>query len=192
MFDYNGAWGEKKVIKTIENFYKKESSYYLINAFDIDVVSKALEFDEKILVENKIDHLLLCPKGIFVLETKSWKNFTEKGIEKCINQLRKSQTVIEKIFDEDFFTKVKYAIVTTKSPMEIPEPTEYYSVHLKDLQRFIDGLDEVLSKDDIQLHLDRLLPHLNKEHITGSTKAVIKMKTNVVKGKRFIKRIFKS
>jgi cell division septum initiation protein DivIVA len=188
----NGAWGVIKVINAIKNSYTKESGYYLINAFDIDVVSKALDFEEKILVENKIDHLLLSPKGIFVLETKSWKNFTENGIYKCTNQLRKTQMVIEKIFDEEFFTNTKYVIVTTKSSMQLPENTGFYSVHLKDLQRFIDGFDEVLSKDDIQLQLDRLLPHLNKDHIKGSTKAVIKMKTNVVKGKRFIKRIFKS
>ena len=55
---YNGGWqGEKKVIKLLKNTLNND--YYLINEVNI---SKNAD----------VDHIVLGPNGIFVIETKNW------------------------------------------------------------------------------------------------------------------------
>lgn len=187
-----GAWGEKKVIESIKTLFKKEKDYHLINAFDITVLGNPIAFDEKILVENKIDHLLVCPKGVFILETKSWSQFDSYGKEKCINQLKKSRTVLESFFDENLTKFFQYVIVTTETKFDLTDVRDYYSVHLSDLKDFLERFDTVFSRDDITLTIDKLLPYLNESHLDTSSKTYIKMKTQIINGKRFVKRILKT
>lgn len=65
-----GAIGETSVVKTLQQL---SDDYYLINDF-------TLEFDPPIynrkeddrIFSIQIDHLLVCPSGVFLLETKNW------------------------------------------------------------------------------------------------------------------------
>ena len=65
-----GAVGESSVVKTLQQL---SDDYYLFNDF-------SLNFDPPIYNKNEndrifsiqIDHLLVCPSGVFILETKNW------------------------------------------------------------------------------------------------------------------------
>ncbi|MCW4004883.1 MAG: NERD domain-containing protein [Candidatus Bathyarchaeota archaeon] len=66
---YSGGWqGEKQVIKLLNN--KLNNDYYLINALSLRNGG------------GDIDHIVLGPNGVFVLETKNWSgNITCNGDE---------------------------------------------------------------------------------------------------------------
>jgi len=74
-----GAIGETSVVKTLS---KLSDDYYLINDF-------SLEFDPPIynrkendrIFSIQIDHLLVCPSGVFLLETKNWSKASVENLD---------------------------------------------------------------------------------------------------------------
>lgn len=72
-----GAIGESSVVKVLQ---KLSDDFYLINDF-------SMEFDPPIynkkdgdrIFSIQIDHLLICPSGVFLLETKNWSKSSIKN-----------------------------------------------------------------------------------------------------------------
>ena len=186
-----GAWGEKEVIESIKESFDGEKDYHLINAFNIDLLGKAINFNDKILTENKIDHVLLCPKGLYILETKAWNVVTEEAKKKVINQLNKSRKVFETLFDSKINEYTNYVVVTTKKPIEV-NGSSCRSISLQKFTSFIKSSNHSLPKDDINLILENLLPYLTENHVRKFDKREIIIKANIAKGKKFVKGWFKS
>ncbi|MDQ8015309.1 MAG: nuclease-related domain-containing protein, partial [Flavobacterium nitrogenifigens] len=71
-----GAIGEQKVVKTLGAL---NDDYFLINDFDVSF-SKAIynRHENDYIKSVQIDHVLVGPSGIFLIETKNW---SEKSIE---------------------------------------------------------------------------------------------------------------
>jgi hypothetical protein len=71
-----GAIGEQKVVKTLETL---SDDYYLINDFTVKF-SKALynSKEDDYINTIQIDHILVGPPGIFLIETKNW---SERSLE---------------------------------------------------------------------------------------------------------------
>lgn len=71
-----GALGEQKVVKTLEAL---SDNYFLINDFDV-TFSRAIYYsqEDEYIKSIQIDHILVAPSGIFLIETKNW---SEKSIE---------------------------------------------------------------------------------------------------------------
>jgi hypothetical protein len=186
-----GAWGEKEVIELIKESFDGEKNYHLINAFNIDLLGKAINFNDKILTENKIDHVLLCPKGLYILETKAWNVVTEEAKKEVENQLNKSRKVFETLFDSKINENTNYVVVTTKKPIEV-NGSSCRSVSLQEFTSFIKSSNHSLPKDDINLILEKLLPYLKENHVRKFDKGEIIIKANIAKGKKFVKGWFKS
>ena len=186
-----GAWGEIEVIELIKESFNREKEYYLINALNISLLGKAITFNNKILTENKIDHILLCPKGLYIIETKAWNVVTEEAKHDVINQLNKSRNVFEAIFDSKINENTTYVIVTTKKPIEV-NGSSCMSLSLQNFTDFVKSRDKSLFTDDIYLILEKLLPYLGEGHIGKFDKTGIIINAKIVKGKNFIKGLFKS
>jgi len=66
-------------LELIEYLKKLPDDCYIINGITL-ILDKAIRFDGKWLKSAQIDHLVITPAGVFVIETKNWsKEFTEHG-----------------------------------------------------------------------------------------------------------------
>jgi len=71
-----GALGEQKVAKTLETL---SDDYFLINDFDVSFSPVIYNRKENDYIKSvQIDHILIGPSGIFLIETKNW---SEKSLE---------------------------------------------------------------------------------------------------------------
>lgn len=65
-----GAIGENAVVKTLEQL---PDNYFLINDYSTKFNPPIYNKKEKDkILSIQIDHLLVCPSGVFLLETKNW------------------------------------------------------------------------------------------------------------------------
>ncbi|MDI3539637.1 MAG: hypothetical protein PWQ52_760 [Methanolobus sp.] len=72
--EYKGALGELAVI---ENLCQLPDNYYLFNDLNLEL-NDYIKFNGSPLKSAQIDHLVVGPTGIFVIETKNWsKNYTQ-------------------------------------------------------------------------------------------------------------------
>jgi hypothetical protein len=73
---YYGALAE---VKMIELLSKLPDNYYVINDVTLKL-NKSVRFDNAWLSSAQIDHLVIGPAGVFVIEVKNWsKQFSEEG-----------------------------------------------------------------------------------------------------------------
>lgn len=71
-----GALGEQKVVKRIEVL---SDEYFLINDFTVSFSPALYNKKENDYIKSvQIDHILVAPSGIFLIETKNW---SEKSLE---------------------------------------------------------------------------------------------------------------
>lgn len=71
-----GALGEQKVVKTLEAL---SDEYFLINDFNVSFLPAIHNRKENDYIKSvQIDHILVGPAGIFLIETKNW---SEKSLE---------------------------------------------------------------------------------------------------------------
>lgn len=71
-----GALGEQKVVKTLETL---SDNYFLINDFAVSFSPAIYNRKENDYIKSvQIDHILVGPSGIFLIETKNW---SEKSLE---------------------------------------------------------------------------------------------------------------
>jgi hypothetical protein len=96
-----GALGEQKVVKELENL---PDDYILINNFRclFDPPIFYTQSQENITTVQ-IDHLLLSPAGIFLIETKNWSEQSINNLlfRSPIEQVRRANFVLFKLLAED-------------------------------------------------------------------------------------------
>jgi len=190
MSKLKGAQGERKVIDTIKNKFSKEKGFHLVNAFDINLMGEAIRIDGKIRTENKIDHILICPKGIFVIETKYWKMVNDGWIKNVEKQVRAAKEVFSKIFDKEINQGLNFVILSVGKEI-ISNDENINSINLEDFEDFILSKTNCLTKDDLIVIMNKFLPYLGDSQISSFGKGALKFKNNIVKGKRFFGKLFK-
>jgi len=184
-----GTWGEKEVIEHIKESFKDKKNWFLINSFNLDTLGKAIHFGEKTITENKIDHVFLGPKGLFILETKSWSTVTDEGVDKVENQLKKSKITFDKFFGDYIeINAVEPLLVCTEKHISLPENSEYVSIPLRKLSSYIDGKNDVFTNDEVFLIMNLLYPHLDNDHLGGISIKNIKFRGLLAKTKKYLKK----
>jgi len=96
-----GALGEQKVVKTLENL---SDEYYLINDFDISFSSAIYNKQENDYIKSvQIDHILVGPSGIFLIETKNWseKSLENLSLRSPVQQIRRTSFVLFKLLNNE-------------------------------------------------------------------------------------------
>lgn len=100
-----GAIGEQKVVNTLQ---KLSDDFTLINDFNYTFKSPLKKPHEKILIKKiQIDHILIAPSGIFLIETKNWSEHSINNIEmrSPIQQTNRSGYALYKILNNSNFLK---------------------------------------------------------------------------------------
>ena len=89
-----GALGEQKVVRELENL---PDEYILINDFSISI-SPPIYFrqEDDYIMSVQIDHVLVSPAGVFLIETKNWskKSLENLSLRSPVDQIRRTSFVL--------------------------------------------------------------------------------------------------
>jgi hypothetical protein len=94
-----GALGEQKVVKTLEAL---SDEYFLINDFAVSFSPAIYNRQENDYIKSvQIDHILVAPSGVFLIETKNW---SEKSLESLslrlpVQQIERTNFVLFKLLN---------------------------------------------------------------------------------------------
>lgn len=95
-----GALGEQKVVKTLEVL---SDDYILINDFDVSFSPAIYNRQENDYIKSiQIDHILVAPSGIFLIETKNWseKSLGNLSLRSPVQQIRRTSFVLFKLLND--------------------------------------------------------------------------------------------
>jgi hypothetical protein len=96
-----GALGEQKVVKALENL---SDEYFLINDFSVSFSPAIYNRQENDYIKSvQIDHILVAPSGIFLIETKNWseKSLENLSLRSPIQQIRRTSFVLFKLLNNE-------------------------------------------------------------------------------------------
>ncbi len=92
-----GAIGEQKVVKELEQL---SDEYILINDFTFSFTKAIYSRQDKQYIKSiQIDHLLISPSGIFLIETKNWSKESLKNLNlfSPVQQIKRTNFALFKI-----------------------------------------------------------------------------------------------
>ena len=96
-----GALGEQKVVKTLETL---PDEYFLINDFSVSFSPAIYNKQENEYIKSvQIDHLLIAPSGIFIIETKNWseKSLENLSLRSPVQQIKRASFVLFKLLNNE-------------------------------------------------------------------------------------------
>ncbi len=97
-----GALGEQKVVKTLENL---SDDFFLINDFSVSFSPAIYNRQENDYIYSvQIDHILIAPSGIFLIETKNWseKSLKNLSLRSPVEQIRRTNFVLFMLLNNQF------------------------------------------------------------------------------------------
>ena len=97
-----GALGEHKVVKTLETL---SDDYFLINDFSISFSPAIYYSQENSYIKSiQIDHILISPAGVFLIETKNWseKSLENLNLHSPVQQIKRASFVLFKLLNNEF------------------------------------------------------------------------------------------
>lgn len=96
-----GAIGEQKVVVQLESL---SDDYILINDFSISFSKAIYNRQDDIYIKSvQIDHILVAPSGIFLIETKNWseKSLENMSLRSPVDQIRRTSFVLFKLLNNE-------------------------------------------------------------------------------------------
>lgn len=94
-----GALGEQKVVKTLEAL---SDEYFLINDFAVSFSPAIYNRQENDYIKSvQIDHILVAPSGVFLIETKNWseKSLESLSLRSPVQQIKRTNFVLFKLLN---------------------------------------------------------------------------------------------
>jgi hypothetical protein len=113
-------------LELIENLKALPDNFFVINDVEIEI-NRAIHFDGEWLKSAQIDHVVVTPSGIFVIEVKNWSTkFVQEGdYFDPYQQVKRSSYLCYKIIGERYNLKTR-SIVAYKG--SIPKkPSDSYA-----------------------------------------------------------------
>lgn len=89
-----GALGEQKVVKVLE---KLSDEYFLVNDFSVSFSTPIYNRNENDYIKSvQIDHILVGPAGVFLIETKNWseKSLENLSLRSPVEQIKRANFVL--------------------------------------------------------------------------------------------------
>lgn len=96
-----GALGEQRVVRTLETLSEE---YFLINDFTASFSPAIYNRQENDYIKSvQIDHILVAPSGIFLIETKNWseKSLENLSLRSPVQQIRRTSFVLFKLLNSE-------------------------------------------------------------------------------------------
>lgn len=94
-----GAIGEQRVVEVLE---KLSDEHYLINDFSVSLSKPIYKRQSKDYIKSiQIDHILIAPSGVFLIETKNWsaKSLTNYNLWSPVQQIHRTSFVLYKLLN---------------------------------------------------------------------------------------------
>ena len=94
-----GALGEQKVAKVLESL---SDDYHLINDFAVSFSPAIYNRQENDYIKSvQIDHILIGPPGVFLIETKNWseKSLTNLSLRSPVQQIKRASFALFKLLN---------------------------------------------------------------------------------------------
>lgn len=169
-----GALGEQKVVEVLEGL---PDEYFLINDFSISFSRPIYHRQDNDYIKSiQIDHILIAPSGVFLIETKNWseKSLENLSLRSPVKQIKRTSFVLFKILselsDSDFHLDkhhwgdkkipLRNLIVLTHSKPK--EEFQYVKIlTLNELIRYVKYFQPTFSNIETQRITDYLLDILN-------------------------------
>lgn len=171
-----GALGEQKVVKQLESL---SDEYYLINDFNVSFSSAIYNNNDNSYIKSvQIDHLLISPSGIFIIETKNWSATSLKNLNlrSPVEQIKRAGYVLYKLLHDGIANNVLYLnkhhwgnkkiplrnliVLTNSKPKE--EFQYVKTLTLNELLSYINYFKPIFSNSEAQRITDYLLKINNK------------------------------
>ncbi|HWJ28273.1 MAG TPA: NERD domain-containing protein [Flavisolibacter sp.] len=95
-----GALGEQKVVKELESL---SDEYILINDLSLSFRTPVYNRQENEYIKSiQIDHILVTPSGIFLIETKNWseKSLNNLNLRSPVQQVKRTNFILFKVLME--------------------------------------------------------------------------------------------
>lgn len=183
-----GAIGERKLIGFITDCF--DDSSYLINGVIFPIIGGAININNSTKLETQVDHIFVCSKGIFFIETKHWKIECTKDFEdKLLEQLEKIKRTISFIFkDQIDLDVIKIVLVGTERKINLKNNKDFVSLRIDEVEDYLINLVPVLSNDEIKLALDKLSPYLSSDKFPNFPRNSLKVNKLFIKVKNLITR----
>lgn len=188
---FKGYHGEVEVIEYIKKQFDEWPDVYLINSIDVNAMGKGFSSEKGFIQGISIDHLLVCRKGVFILETKNWKSYDETNFLKIIQQLQKLELVFRSEFNESIGKDKIKAVLLRCSDVDLVEKCPFDTVKLNEFKEYLTNESDKLSHDETIYVLNTILPFLNEQHINQSTKIKLKAHKTYIDTKNTVKSLFK-
>lgn len=120
-----GAIAELELIESLRTL---PDSFFVINDVEIEI-NRAIHFDGEWLRSAQIDHVVVAPSGIFVIEVKNWsaKFVQEGGYFDPYQQVKRSTYLCYKLIGEKFSLKTR-SIVAYKGSIPKKPANSYAKV----------------------------------------------------------------
>jgi hypothetical protein len=96
-----GALGEQKVVSTLETL---SDDFFLINDFAVSFSPAIYNRQENDYIKSvQIDHILVAPSGIFLIETKNWseKSLENLNLRSPVQQIKRTSFVLFKLLNNE-------------------------------------------------------------------------------------------
>jgi hypothetical protein len=96
-----GALGEQKVVKTLEGL---SDDFFLINDFAVSFSPAIYNRQENDYIKSiQIDHILVAPSGIFLIETKNWseKSLANLSLRSPVQQIKRASFALFKLLNNE-------------------------------------------------------------------------------------------
>lgn len=95
-----GALGEQRVVKELKQL---SDDYFLINDFSLSFTKPIYNLQENEYIKSiQIDHILVGPPGIFLIETKNWseKSLSNDSLLSPVRQIKRASLILFKLLSE--------------------------------------------------------------------------------------------
>lgn len=96
-----GALGEQKVVKALAAL---PDEYFLINDFAVSFSKPIYNSQEHDVIHSiQIDHILVAPSGIFLIETKNWseRSMENPDLRSPVQQVRRASFILFKLLHKE-------------------------------------------------------------------------------------------
>ncbi|WP_440955452.1 NERD domain-containing protein [Methanosarcina sp. Mfa9] len=173
----NNYWGAEGELHVIEKLRTLPDEYYLFNDLKLEL-EEYISFEGKKLKSAQIDHLLVGPSGVYVIETKNW-----------------SPAYVKKVFKEHSFTpydqvkRSSYLVYRYLNGLKYGSRLQrgYFKIANKEIKVqpviAIAGSKIPLEKSPVQvLFADSLSSHVLSREVTlskGDVKKIVKQLENL-------------
>jgi hypothetical protein len=162
-----GALGEQKVVKVLESL---SDEYYLINDFVMTFSKPIYNKQENDYIKSiQIDHVLVAPSGIFLIETKNWSvgSLENLNLHSPVQQIKRTSFVLFRLLNNGNLhldshhwgeqkISIKNLIVFTRTKPK--EEFPYVKIlTLKELIAYINYFKPIFSNNETQRIADYLL-----------------------------------